>query len=78
MNRDQKIGKLSRAIVEYRGKYTMDSKGDFVKWVEAPKPAALLRVKTWLDALHIFIPDALKKIDGFKTHVEFYNWLKTL
>lgn len=77
MSRDEKIGKLARAIRRYRGAYNTHTG----KWLRAPEHKAGAYVRTWLfklDMADSVIEESMDKIDGLKTHNEFNAWISKL
>lgn len=74
MSRNEKIGKLARAVRHYRGNYDLQTG----KWNQAPQPLKVVLVKRWLRELKMDEHHAILKIDSFQTVQEFDRWLKTL
>jgi hypothetical protein len=74
MSRDQKIGKLARAIKEYRGRYNATAK----KWETPPNPGAAPRVMKWIQSLGLPLSETAHRVTQFKTIAEFNAWLKTI
>lgn len=73
LTRAERIGKLARAIWDYRGRYN----GNTSKWIKPPQPKAGVRVRKWLESLGVVdIEVAMKRIDGFKSQEEFRAFLK--
>lgn len=75
MTHSEKIGKLARAIRDYRGAYNEQTG----KWLpnRTPNPSARVRVEKWLTRISLSIGE-MARIDAFKTQEQFRLWLNTL
>lgn len=74
MTRDEKIGKLSRAVREWRGVSSIETG----KWVQFPKRSAAKRVARWLEELGIDTDEGLQTILAFTTYTDFRAWIRGL
>ena len=74
MNREEKLGKLGRAIREYRGVIILETG----KWFHPPKPKAVHRVERWLKELGLDVGNCMAKIDTFQTMNDFRAWIREL
>ena len=75
MNRADKINKLSHAVRDWRGKFSLKTK----IWRIHPQKKAEQRVRRWLVALNRPDPDAdLAAIAGFQHIDQFNAFLSTL
>jgi hypothetical protein len=72
MNRNLKIGKLARAVKEWRGAY--DSREE--RWIRTPDKSALPRVVRWLHELGLGTQENVEKIGTFKSYRDFDAWLR--
>lgn len=77
MTRTERIRKLCNAIKNYRGVRDpqADGKG---RWVRSPRPTLKPKIYSHLVELGLNPEEQLKKIDGFKTYLDFHMWAKGL
>jgi hypothetical protein len=74
MNRDERLGKLSRAVRDWRG-VTHPSSG---AWLVRPLPRAVVRVRRWLEELGLNVDESVAKIEAMKSYPEFHAWIRSL
>ena len=74
MNKAEKIGKLARAIKEYRGTYDPIN----MRWTRQPKGRAIYRVVLWLEKLGLDTDASIPLINNFKSYEEMGSWLKSI
>lgn len=75
MNRSDKIQKLSHAVRDWRGVFSLKTK----TWRLPPKKRAEARVRHWLAELNRPDPDAdVSEIAGFQHFDQFNAWLAKL
>lgn len=74
MSRADKVHKLANAVKEYRGTFS-EASG---KWIRAPKPSVKWRIAKWLRELRMNVPECMTKVDAFKSHTEFNQWLNSI
>lgn len=71
MSRNLKLGKLSNAVRDWRGKYDAQRE----RWIKPPQPQAVQRVARWMVELGMDARATLQKVAAFKTYQEFNAWL---
>lgn len=81
LTRNERITKLGRAIRRYRGEYRPSEQvtGKPVKWLTPPDPSAYDDIFKWMTSLGYTLQDitaAMVKIDAFKNHEEFGEFMK--
>jgi hypothetical protein len=74
MNRNEKLGKLGRAVREFRGVIITETG----KWLHPPKLKAAVRVERWLKELGIDVEDGMAKINAFQILNEFRACMRGL
>jgi hypothetical protein len=74
MTRAEKIGKLARAVKDWRG--ATDAKTG--KWRRPPQPKAVERVLVWITRLNLNPDRTLPFLAGLKSYSEFDQFLRDL
>jgi hypothetical protein len=74
MTRDEKIAKLSHAIMDLRGKY--DERTG--KWFKPPQPHKIQAVVRWANRLKLNVTETIEKVESFKHVNEFTAWIKSI
>lgn len=74
MTRDEKIAKLSHAIMDLRGKY--DERTG--KWFKPPQPHKIAAVLRWSGRLKLNPEVVMAQVESFKHVDEFTAWIKSL
>lgn len=74
MTRTGKKRKLANAIRACVGIYHGQSK----KWIHAPQPDKLERVKHWLNELDLDLEQSLQAISNFQSLTDFHQWMRAI